>query len=209
MATALLTGCGASTWNRKLTVTVITPSGQKSGYAVQQETLGPKGGAWAPPEATGAAYSLRGEAVVVEAAPGKYLFLLIGERHPHTPTILFPGQAPLDVAARISWTSGVHVVPKDEYPLLVTFDDINDPKTVREVKPDDLAATFGPGYALKFITLEITNEKLTEGVVEKVIPWVTELRGAIDKSNYNESDTKEKNFIRTIHDGLFRQGFKK
>jgi hypothetical protein len=40
-------------------------------------------------------------------------------------------------------------LPREPYrPLLVTFADINDPASVQRVDPDDLAASFGPGYAL-------------------------------------------------------------
>ncbi|GAB1715791.1 MAG: hypothetical protein NTAFB05_08330 [Nitrobacter sp.] len=34
-------------------------------------------------------------------------------------------------------------LPRNLYPMLVTFTDINDPRTMREVNPDDLAAVFG------------------------------------------------------------------
>lgn len=37
--------------------------------------------------------------------------------------------------------------PKD-YPLLVTFTDITDPKAVKKVEPHNLAATFGKGVSL-------------------------------------------------------------
>lgn len=104
-------------------------------------------------------------------------------------------------------------VPQKFYPMLVTFGDLKDPKSVKEVKPDDLAATFGSGTSLKSITLEITDEPVTEGVVEKVVPWVAELRGAIDKSPYDtkadRNKEQAKNFYRNINDGSFRQGFSK
>jgi hypothetical protein len=58
-------------------------------------------------------------------------------------------------------------VPPILYPLLVTFTDIADPKTVTRVDSANLAATFGPGYALTSITLEITDEPVTEGQVQK------------------------------------------
>lgn len=63
-------------------------------------------------------------------------------------------------------------VPAELYPLLVTFDDIADPTTARRVDPSDLASMFGPGYALKAITLEITDEKVSAGRVEAVLGWL-------------------------------------
>ena len=38
--------------------------------------------------------------------------------------------------------------------------------------PDDLAAHFGPGYALSSITLAITDEPVTKGRVEAVLGWL-------------------------------------
>ncbi|MCA9468988.1 MAG: hypothetical protein KC643_26590, partial [Nitrospira sp.] len=47
--------------------------------------------------------------------------------------------------------------------------DLTDPKTVQKVDPENLAATFGPGVELKRITLEITDEPVTEGKVESLL----------------------------------------
>ncbi len=50
--------------------------------------------------------------------------------------------------------------------MLVTFDDITRPETVRRVDPADLAAVFGEGVRLEAVTLEITEGAVTEGRVE-------------------------------------------
>jgi hypothetical protein len=55
---------------------------------------------------------------------------------------------------------------------LVTFDDITKPETVREVEPADLAAVFGEGVRLKTVTLEITEEAVTVGLVEGLLGWL-------------------------------------
>lgn len=54
---------------------------------------------------------------------------------------------------------------------MVTFTDITDPTTVNQVDPTNLAATFGPGVSLKRITLQITDEPVTEGKIESVLGW--------------------------------------
>ena len=73
-------------------------------------------------------------------------------------------------------------------PLLVTFTDIKDPTTVKKVDPDNLAATFGPGVSLKSITLEITDETVTEGKVEKIFVWWPSLQNKqLDGSRYSTS----------------------
>jgi hypothetical protein len=56
--------------------------------------------------------------------------------------------------------------------MLVTFGDINDPKTVMLVDPANLMATFGPGVGLKSVTLEITDEAVTAGQAETVLGWL-------------------------------------
>lgn len=60
-----------------------------------------------------------------------------------------------EVRDRRDRASGVIAVPEYQYPMLVTFDDITKPETVREVDPEDLAAVFGEGVRLKAVTLEI------------------------------------------------------
>jgi hypothetical protein len=52
----------------------------------------------------------------------------------------------------------------------VTFTDIIYPTTVKQVNPTNLVASFGPGVSLKRITLEITDEPVTEGKIEQILP---------------------------------------
>lgn len=54
------------------------------------------------------------------------------------------------------------------YPMMVTFDDIKNPKSVKQVDPDDLAASFGEGYAIKRITIELTDDPVTIGIEKKL-----------------------------------------
>ena len=44
-------------------------------------------------------------------------------------------------------------------------------RALSAVDPDDLAAHFGPGYALSSIKLAITDEPVTTGKVEAVLGW--------------------------------------
>jgi hypothetical protein len=71
-------------------------------------------------------------------------------------------------------TGSSAVLEPDNLPLLVTFDDVTDPKSVKLVDPANLAGTFGSGFALKSITVEITDETVTEGKVESVLGWLKE-----------------------------------
>lgn len=63
-------------------------------------------------------------------------------------------------------------LPPEGWPLMVTFDDVSDPKTLRKVHPADLAASFGPGVRLKGVTLEVTKAAETKGKVEPVLGWL-------------------------------------
>lgn len=65
----------------------------------------------------------------------------------------------------------------DNLPLLVRFRDINDPKTVEEVDPKNLEASFGKGIKLVSATLQMTDEEVTTGV-DKWLGW---LEGYYDK----------------------------
>jgi hypothetical protein len=78
----------------------------------------------------------------------------------------------LDLISTLSATR--ELTPK-QYPLLVTFGDINDPASVKRVDPDNLELAFGPGYALQSITLSITDEPVTKGGVEKVLGWLAQI----------------------------------
>lgn len=170
-------------WNQKLTLTVATPDGDRTGSAVVQ-VVADFGKQLSGNEV---AYGYRGEATLVEVAPGRWLFALLGgteERYACTVgTEMNWGNGPWspgpDSKDRKDWLAEITqmvgrppaAVPHDCLPMLVTFDDINDPKTVRQVDPNDLAAAFGPGVLLKAVTLAVTDEPVTEGRVKTVFDY--------------------------------------
>jgi hypothetical protein len=175
----LLAGCGEQwSWRQKLVLEVETPNSTVSGGSVVQVKLHRVPG-WLPSNNPGAILSdVKGEASFVEIAPGRYLFALLrgGGEAQLAREMFFPYPA-ADVPeanSRLEEFTGRAVLPSKAYPRLVTFTDISDPKTVRRVDPDDLAASFGPGYRLKSVTLEITDEPVTNGEVEKVLGWLDE-----------------------------------
>jgi hypothetical protein len=169
---ALLSGCGESTykWNQKLTITVQTPQGEKSGSAVvgikARHTSGPF-----------SEYKLNGEAAVVDLGNGKYLFATLGQLDRSIAALTFqveetpPEGNEEDVWGVISGMQGrKKELPSGFYPLLVTFSNLKYPKSVKRVA--NVSEAFGSGYSLKSMTLEITDEPVTKGVVEKVLPWI-------------------------------------
>jgi hypothetical protein len=160
-------------WRDALALEVETPDGLKTGRAVVSlshtvETVIPgiPGGA--------VHTSLRGEAAVVEVAPGKYLFALLTGRE-DLAVKAFPevvrNRTFKQFARAFRDLREKRDLPTELIPMLVTFRDIADPKSVEHVDPNNLAAAFGPGVTLKRATLEITDEPITTGI-EKRIGWM-------------------------------------
>lgn len=67
------------------------------------------------------------------------------------------------------------VIHRIDYPMLVTFRDPADPQTVIEVDPDNASATLGPGYGLSRVTVQVTGDPMTDGVILQWLPWLTTL----------------------------------
>ena len=169
-------------WHQKLTVTVETPAGEVSGSSVSAVSWRKH---WIQTDGMGWDYDLSGEAVVVEVAPGRFLFALLkgagtteymgsvaaasiaGREGRVIDGALFG-----EVQGKRGRAAGVIAVPEVQYPMLVTFGDIADPASVTLVDPADLAASFGPGVRLKSVVLEVTDEPVTEGVVEGVLECI-------------------------------------
>jgi hypothetical protein len=94
---------------------------------------------------------------------------------------LAPGQ-PRDWTEESS-LRGKGDLPPDYIPTLVTFTDLNDPKTARVVQPEKFEQEFGPGVRFKRAWLEtvsrgiwplnlldITGEPITWEIEQK-LPW--------------------------------------
>jgi len=177
----VLSGCdNVYRWHQKITVEVETPEGLQRGSTVQAIQLN-VAAKWMPKtDGARSVANVRGEAVVLELAPRKYLFVLLtgsgryGDAEDLAAYTLHGlGASRTDEVIRsvTSYPLGLaKSVPRKSYPLMVTFEDITDPTSVKQVDPSYLAGTFGPGYKLKSITLEITDEPVTEGKVEAVLP---------------------------------------
>jgi hypothetical protein len=198
-----LAGCGRTeSYRYKLTLAVNTPDGVKRGSSVVEVAF------WAVSiPARGVMHKLRGEALYLDLGSGKrpLIALLTSRLHPKygkelrwtfdagpSAKLLAPlyGVAlqgdRLDYASQIARMRGARQIAPSDLPDLVTFVDVNDPKSVVEIDPNDLKATLGPGIAWHEITLEITDEPITIGI-EMKLPWLPKyfdenLR--LDGSNY-------------------------
>jgi len=177
----LLVGCIRyyPTYRYRLTVEVDTPTGLKTGSSVIEVRSWHQAG-FPGPEAGGFRSEVTGEAVAVDVAPGQTLFALLRSE----------GDVDWASFATAGIDRGdprVHALPrwaksewqdkktllyrKSNYPILVRFAEINDPKTVELVDPDDLPATFGPGFRLRRITVQLTRNTITYGI-EKRLRWL-------------------------------------
>ena len=194
-------GCRAGespSYNYKLTVRVETPAGLRSAYSV----IGVK--FYAPMKGfealSGGSVKARGEAVALDLPNGKTLFVLLssatsGDWAGHAHWRNYPKRSDgfatsADYYQALASDTSVYPVKRwvempngskrDNYPLLVTFSDINDPTSVELVDPDDLATTFGPGYALKDMTVQVTHEAVTTGIEKRLLNFGIEVGNSLD-----------------------------
>jgi hypothetical protein len=64
--------------------------------------------------------------------------------------------------------------------MLVRFGDLRDPRSVEKVDPGNLAASFGPGFALRRITVQLTEDDVTTGIGKR-LGWLgTSVQGYLD-----------------------------
>lgn len=197
----LLAGCVFEDSERlryRMTVEVEASAGVRSGSSVIESTItkGPGFG-----DASGISSGLRGEAVAVDLPGGRSLFALLRSKDDrdtagyHARLVQGAACGKGEPSARPdpafcepdSWrefrrwakSTGLKVtLAPDDYPLLVTFRDISDPKSVVRVDPGDLAATFGPGTRLRAVTVAVTDKPVTIKI-EKRLGWLQAHRGTL------------------------------
>ncbi|MEE9314020.1 MAG: hypothetical protein V3V02_05160 [Rhizobiaceae bacterium] len=174
-------------WSYKLTVTVETPLGERTGSTVVHVDARAVG---ATSRHTIYGKNYNTEATVVKLPPRsgsskpRYLFMLIHKETGSLAQRVFGramraegqkvGFRPVDGMRAInSLPYGTTLnLPRKRYPLLVTFRNINDPASVELVKPNNLRRSFGRGYKLKSITITMTDEPANRGVVADAIPCI-------------------------------------
>jgi hypothetical protein len=187
-------GCGRTeAYRYKLTLVVDTPEGVERASSVVEVLFYDV----SFPE-RGTMHKLRGGALYLELGPGvrPLIALLTSRRQPkHTKNYIAfqkamrwsldagPGDNILaelygprsaglmDDVARIAHLRGPRRINPDDLPDLVTFADVNDPKTVIEVDRNNLQTTLGANIAWHEITLESTDKPVTTGI-EMKLPWL-------------------------------------
>ncbi|EJJ26150.1 hypothetical protein [Rhizobium sp. CF142] len=169
-------------WFQKLTVTVDTPSGRKSG----DEVIEVKAEYYAKGTYIGGAarFDIAGEAGVIEVLPGKYLFVLLRGFDQSAALTTFVSEIDLDndfeeekkrqLAEIGAFENSVQTseLSRDLYPVFVTFRDIADPASLVVVDPNNLAKDFGPGVRLRSVTITVSPEETIPNEVHKILPWL-------------------------------------
>ena len=215
-------------WRYKMTVEIDTPEGLKSGSAVREVTMiinPPEFDAKSPRIET----KVRGEAVVVDLGERGVVFALLKggpvASPDHAKQIsqkLFPNPRNVDLVdyykENFDQLKGKPKTLADEqHPLMVTFKDVNDPKSitlVRSVKStqestfvnpeyvtkDHFEEFFGKGVQLRKVNIELTDEEVTKGISKKLI-WFNDF-----KDNYLHGGFTSRGAPLGLHGGNFKQG---
>ena len=207
----------APDYRYRLTVEVETPEGLKTGSSVievKQRLVR----AGSSPANMAVERRVRGEAVAVDLPGGRTLFALLrSDNNIEWPTYVMQTLAPhidsetfaqqLDnmlllegeIVLPRTFPPVGHLEERSAYPMLVTFGDLDDPTSVEEVDPDDLAATFGEDVSLKRITVQVTDDPVTSGI-ERRLGWL----GNIREMNLSNEDFPE-DFPVGDFSGLFQK----
>lgn len=188
------------TYHYRLTLDVELPDGSARSGSTAVAANERRTPSWAiPPHHFRS--SVTGEATPVDLGGGRLLVALLTRRTRRTDA---PGRgrqgrgekSPTGVLLRVydvrgrDWNGnrnealsdlsrqrGAREIGPGDLPDLVTFGDAANPLTVREVSPRNLAASFGPGVRLRRAAIEVTGDPVTEGVIERRLPWLRGLTG--------------------------------
>jgi hypothetical protein len=186
--TVSLTGCDKTeSYRYKLTLTLNTSEGIKRGSSVVEaqfyEVSIP---------AKGTAHKLVGQALFIDLGAGKPpLVALLTSRASSTyrkerswyrdagpsDTLLsslygvtLKGSV-IDYIPVIAGLRGLRKLQPSDLPDLVTFTDVKQPNSVIAVDPADLQNSLGSNISWGDLTLEITDEPITQGIQEN-LPWL-------------------------------------
>ncbi|WP_315835822.1 hypothetical protein [Bradyrhizobium prioriisuperbiae] len=160
-----------------MTVEVQTPSGGKSGSSVQELVLlrknlvplpGAGGSDW------GGGFRINGEAPFVDLGNGEVLFTTLHDASYSYPRMMtsvalqalrifelrrsLPSGSDAKIMGDLVKAKPFSVLQRKHYPMLATFTNTAEPKSLVEVSPDNLNARFGSGYTLSKITFQVVDQ---------------------------------------------------
>jgi hypothetical protein len=225
----------SGTWRYRMTVTVETPEGLKTGSAVREVSVHiiPKLLPQMLPTV-----GLRGEAVVVDLGKRGAVFALLkgykvgADYGADIPAYIFNPQKAYMTREGVRHMSRlkaeVRELESQWYPMFVRFRDPNDPKTVEnllDMKPcpdpvthipnnsvclekDYFEEAFGEGVRLKSVTIEMTDEPVTRSIVKQLV-WLPDYYNKkFDGQRYHSAKSQFP-FANQLSSGSFFAGDKK
>lgn len=170
----------------QLTVDVDTPDGVKSGFSVIEATYWRDGSIdsiFGPHFPSG----ITGEAVFVDLGAGRNVVLTLTTFQSASAEATTPDYLPvklydlpwgdpdaygaMQIAIERTMRAGPKAVPFEMLPLMITFRDVADPVSFGPVDPQHISRIFGPGYALKAVTIRPTDSPISEQL-DKILPWL-------------------------------------
>jgi hypothetical protein len=214
----VLGGCSGmfpNTYRFRMIVEVDTPGGVRRGSAVYEVKAANL--TKILPEEASRDWSVKGEAVAVDLPGGHTLFALLKTTNGMRSDLATMSMAALDPAfnndivesaGRIAKRMGIRSpapVAASDYPMLVTFADIADPRSVVAVDPANLAAGFGQGVRLRGVSVEVTDDAVTKGI-DKKLTWLDQY---YDRMLDGQFTNNSKNLANNLTPGAFRQGVKR
>ena len=195
----------------KMTVTVATPEGDKTGSAVRiadrhtEMSILPQQG--------GTTYNVgEGQAVVVNLGKRGVLFALMGGQK--------EAQEVFSLFSKDKGTKRIVLSPA-QYPMFVTFKDPKKPNTVKAISPYNdhdiqvdggtaktVEDILGKGVKLKEVSINETSDPVTRGI-EKLLPWIPEYYSRmLDGQRFNTIYTKNP-IANSLASGVFKVGGRK
>ncbi len=175
----------STSWRYKITIEIETPEGIKSGAAVREVRAWKNAAKLINPDVAPIEYEVIGEAVVVDLGKRGVLFGLIDwdsyeEVESSFPEIASNVSEYLEYYERLE--SGSRSTLRNNQPKIVTFDNIEDPRTAKlvyerklygngQVDVNNFQNIFGKGIDLKQITIEISENPVSSGI-EKKLPFL-------------------------------------
>jgi hypothetical protein len=165
------------TYRYRMTVEIDVHGETKTGTSVIEVRLSkqPRFLPEVPPVAT----TVIGEAVFVDLGEGRNILALLASgpygRTVDNPQFVVPRHFMLSYSdrdiAKFPQLQGRWNL-ESRLPTLVTFTDLNDPKAVRVVQPEEFEQVFGPGVRFKRVWVEMTSDPVTRGIESKM-PMLT------------------------------------
>lgn len=191
-----------------MTVTVETPEGVKQGSTVREISAGTGLKLWS--EGSSHSKITRGEAAVVDLGNKGPLFAVLKVDPIRPLSATFPTKGAL-TRKGLRYYSNLRAGPTQigdtAHPSLFRFQDMNDPSSIELVYKldksleegvdeyipvDNFEKIYGAGYKLKSVTIEMTDDRPTEGII-KWLPWLPKYKN----KKFGERSKEE------ISDGIF------